>query len=382
MEIYLNGSKLWRFKYRMNGKEKRFSLVAWPEVTLANARKKRSEFRLAVLDGRDPSLEGKKRKRVARINASHSFASVAEDFLTVRMVNNGRAERTVNKARWCISHLLPTIGNRPIADIEPAEILEVLKKIERRGHRETAHRTRSVASRVFRHGVASALCKTDPAALLGDALSAPIVKHHAAILEPEKLGQLLRDIENYGGSPIVKIALKLLPHICTRPSEMRLGQWQEIDWAQSIWNVPAKRTKMRRIHAILLSTQSVRLLRELEVHSGGFDNMFPGLGSHLKTMSENSINQSLRRMGYGHDEVTGHGFRSTASTLLNESGKWHPDAIERSLAHGDSNAIRGIDNHGNFWDERVEMMQWWSDYLDQLRDGVTILRPEFGQSGS
>ena len=312
LEIYPNGSKLWRFKYRMNGKEKRFSLGAWPEVTLAIARRKRSEFRLAVLDGRDPSLERKKRKWVARINASHSFASVAEDFLIVRMVNNGRAERTVNKARWCISHLLPAIGNRPIADIEPAEILDVLKKIERRGHRETAHRTRSVASRVFRHGVASALCKTDPAALLGDALSTPIVKHHAAILEPDKLGEFLRVIDNYGGSPIVRVAIHLLPHVFTRPSEMRLGQWQEIDWEQSIWHVPASRTKMRRVHAVPLSRQSIAMLRELELHSGGYENMFPGLSSHLKTMSENSVNQAFRRMGYGHDDVTGHGFRSTA----------------------------------------------------------------------
>lgn len=195
------------------------------------------------------------------------------------------------------------------------------------------------------------------------------------------MGEFLREIDNYGGSPIVRIAIHLLPHIFTRPSEMRLGQWEEIDWEQATWRVPASRTKMRRVHAVPLSRQSIVMLRKLEVHSGGYANMFPGLSSHRKTMSENSINQAFRRMGFGHDDVTGHGFRSTASTLLNESGKWHPDAIERALAHGDSDAIRGIYNRGNYWDERVLMMQWWSDYLDQLRDGATILRPQFGHGG-
>ena len=321
LKIFPNGSKLWRYNYRILGREKRLALGTWPEVSLAEARKKRDDARLLVLDDIDPLAEKKKRKRRARINASNSFASVAEDFLTVRMVNNGRAERTVNKARWCISHLLPAIGNRPIADIEPAEILDVLKKIERRGHRETAHRTRSVASRVFRHGVASALCKTDHAALLGDALSTPIVKHHAAILEPDKLGEFLRVIDNYGGSPIVRVAIHLLPHIFTRPSEMRLGQWQEIDWERSIWHVPATRTKMRRVHAVPLSRKSVVMLRELEVHSGGYDNMFPGLSSHLKFMSENSItyyrpiSASLRRLNQTLSAVASDSFSTESGWL-------------------------------------------------------------------
>lgn len=373
LEVFPNGSKLWRYKFRIAGREKQMALGAWPEISLADARKRRDMARLKVFDGIDPTLERKRTKRLARMSAGNSFKSVAEDFIKVRFENSGKAEATIRKARWYISLLLPAIGARPISDIEPIEVLEVLRKIERKGHRESANRTRALASRVFRHGIACALCKSDPAAHLGDALATPIVTHRAAILNPDKFGQLLRAIDAYTGTPLVRIAMQLLPHIMTRPGEMRLGQWSEVDWGQRIWNIPAERTKLRRLHAVPLSDQVMTLLRELHCHTGGFDKMFPAQQSHLKFMSENSINLALRRMGYGPDMVTAHGFRSTASTFLNESGKWHPDAIERALAHGDSNAIRGIYNRGNFWDERVQMAQWWSDYLDELKAGSKVL---------
>jgi len=349
------------------------ALGAWPDISLADARKRRDVARLKVLDGIDPTLERKRKKRLARMNAGNSFKSVAEDFIKVRMEDSGKAESTIRKARWYVSLLEPDIGRRPINDIEPVEVLESLKKIERRGHRESANRTRALASRVFRHGIACSLCKSDPAAHLGDALATPIVTHRAAILDPDKFGQLLRDIDEFTGTPLVRIAMQLLPHIMTRPGEMRMGQWSEIDWGQRIWNIPAERTKLRRLHAVPLSDQVMLLLRELHCHTGGFEKMFPAQQSHLKYMSDNSINQAMRRMGYGPDVVTAHGFRSTASTFLNESGKWHPDAIERALAHGDSNAIRGIYNRGNYWDERVQMAQWWSDYLDELKAGAKVL---------
>lgn len=381
LEIFPNGSKLWRFKFRIGGKEKRLALGAWPETSLADARLKRDEARKAVLNGGDPAHQRKMGKIAAKVSAGNSFASVAEDFIAVKLTANGKAESTITKARWFLSHLAPALGSRPIAEIEPAELLAVLKRLEKKGHRETARRTRAFASRVFRHGVATTRCKSDPADLLSDALSAPIVKHHAAILDPIKLGAFLRAIEGYTGGPIVKLAMQLSPHVFLRPGELRQAKWDEVDFDGAIWRVPAERTKLRKPHAVPLSTQAIAFLRSLEAHSAGLGHMFPGLRTHLRPMSENALNVAFRRMGFGADEVTAHGLRSTASTLLNQSGKWHPDAIERALAHGDSDAVRGAYNRGHYWDERVAMMQWWSDYLDMLQNGADVLtfQPKVGR---
>ena len=373
LEIFPNGSKLWRYKYRANGKEKRLALGAWPETSLAEARQRRDEARQRVMAGGDPAHDRKMGKIADKVNASNSFGRVAEDFIRVKLVSNGKAEATIHKARWFLSHLTPALGARPIAEVESAELLAVLKRLENKGHRETARRTRAFASRVFRHGVATTCCKGDPAALLSDALSAPIVKHHAAILEPAKLGELLRAIDEFTGGPIVKLAMQLSPHVFLRPGELRQGRWAEVNWEEAIWTVPAERTKLRRPHAVPLSVQSLAILRELELHSGGLDYMFPGMRTHLRPMSENAINAGFRRMGIGQDEMSAHGFRSTASTLLNECGKWHADAIERALAHGHSDAVRGAYARGQHWEERVRMATWWSDYLDQLRAGGDVL---------
>lgn len=373
LEIRPSGSKTWFFKYRFAGLEKRMSLGPWPEMGLAEAREKRDELRKAVRSGEDPAHTRKMVKVAARISAGSSFQAVAEDFIAVKFVGDRKAPATIDKARWFLSHLTKPIGSRPISEIEPAEILAVIKKLEREGKRETAHRTRSFASRVFRHGVAMAMCKADPASLLSDALSTPIVKHHAAILDPSKLGVLLRAIEDYSGSAIVKLAMQLSPHVYLRPGELRKGRWEEIDWGEAIWRVPPDRMKLRRQHSVPLSQQSIAILRELQQHSGGFELMFPGVRRHTTPMCENAVNSAFRRMGFDGDTVTAHGLRSTASTLLNESGKWHFDAIERALAHGHSNAVRGAYARGQHWEERVEMAQWWSDYLEQLRLGGTVV---------
>jgi integrase len=373
LEIRPNGSKLWFLKYRVAGKEKRLSLGMWPDVSLADARDKREAARKIVKAGGDPLQSRKMDKIAAKVSAGNSFQSVAEDFIEVRLVANRKAETTIEKARWFLSHLTPALGARPISEIEPAELLVILKRIEKKGHRETARRTRAFASRVFRHGVATTRCKADPAALLGDALSAPIVKHHAAIIEPVLLGTFLRAIDDYGGGPIVKLAMQILPHIFLRPIELRKGRWEEIDWEAAIWNVPAENTKLRRPHSVPLSKQVIAILRELEPHSAGFDLMFPGQRSHLKPISENTLNATYRRLGFDSETVTSHGMRSTASTLLNECGKWHPDAIERALAHGHSDAVRGFYARGQHWEERVEMAQWWSDELDRMKIGGEVI---------
>jgi len=370
--VHPGGGKLWRLKFRVLGKEKTLSFGSYPAVGLKEARSARDEAKVQMAAGLDPAHEKKIAKIAARASAGNSFQSVADDFIAVKLVANKRASATVDKARWFLSHLTPSLGSRPISEIEPAELLAVLKKLERKGHRETAVRTRAFASRVFRYGVATARCKADPAALLSGALSTPQVKHHAAILDPTMLGDLLYAIDCYTGGPIVKLAMQLSPHVFLRPGELRQGRWEEIDWDGVIWTVPADRTKLRRPHRVPLSRQSLDLLRELQRHSAGFDFMFPGTRTHLRPMSENTVNATFRRMGFGKDVVTAHGLRATASTLLNESGKWHHDAIERALAHGHSDAVRGAYARGQHWSERVEMAQWWSDYLDGLRAEAAI----------
>lgn len=374
LEVRPNGSKLWYCKFRFQGIEKRLSLGAWPEISLAEARQRRDDARRKIRAGEDPLHSRKMAKLKARLASDSSFQSVAEDLIAVRFVASQKAESTIEKARWYLAHLTPTIGCRPIDAVEPAELLGALKKIEKAGKRETAVRTRAFASRVFRHGVAMGLCRNDPAALLGGTLATPIVTHHAAVLEPNKLGEVLRAINDYGGGAVVKIAMQLLPHVFLRPGELRFGKWPEVDLDEQVWKIPAERTKLRRPHSVPLSRQALALLRELREHTGWKEFMFPGERSHVKPMCENAMNLAYRRMGFGKDVVTSHGFRATASTFLNESGKWHPDAIERALAHGHSNAVRGAYARGQHWDERVAMAQWWSDYLEQISIGGEVVR--------
>jgi integrase len=374
LEVRPNGSKLWFLKYRIDGKEKRLGLGSFPEMSLAEARAARDKARAAIKAGCDPLHDRKMTKIERRVGAGHTFKSVADDFIETKLVAGRKAQATIDKARWYLSHLEPDLGKRPIAEIKPAELLASLKKIEKRGHHETAIRTRALASRVFRHGVATARCESDPAHLLSGALVTPTVRHHAAITKPAPLGAFLRAVDEYTGGPIAKIAMQLAPHVFLRPGELRQGRWEEIDGEAQTWTVPAERTKLRRPHSVPLSRQAIALLQELELHSGGFTLMFPSVSSHHRPMSENTMNGAFRRMGFGSDVVSAHGLRSTASTLLNESGLWHADAIERALAHGHSDAVRGIYARGQHWDERVKMMQWWSDYLDKVKAGGEVVR--------
>lgn len=270
LEIRPNGSKLWFLKYRIDGKEKRLGLGSFPEVSLADARAARDRARALVKAGRDPLHDRKMDKIERRVGAGHTFKSVADDFIQTKLVAARKAQATIEKACWYLSHLEPDIGNRPIAEIKPAELLASLKKIEKRGHHESAIRTRALASRIFRHGVATARCESDPAQLLGGALVTPMVQHRPAITTAAPLGTFPRAVDDYTGGPIVKLAMQIAPHVFLRPGELRQGRWEEIDWPGSTWTVPANRTKLRRPHAVPLSRQVFALLRELEVHSGTF----------------------------------------------------------------------------------------------------------------
>jgi integrase len=255
----------------------------------------------------------------------------------------------------------------PLADVDPQMLLAALKRLEAKGRHETAKKCRSFACRVFRYGVATGRCKSDPAQLLQGALITPKARHYAAILDPAKLGQLLRAIDAFSGSPVTMAALRIAPHVFVRPGELRHAEWSEFNLKQGIWNIPAGKMKARRPHAVPLSKQVKEILKELHAVTGRGKYVFPSAHGPSRPMSENTLNASFRRMGFEKDEITAHGLRSTASTLLNESGLWSPDAIERALAHGESNATRGAYHRGLHWDERVKMAQWWSDHLDKLR---------------
>jgi len=372
IEVAVSGSKLWRLRYRFAGKARNLSFGRYPEVSLKEARQRRDEARSLLRDGIDPGVERKRAKLAAEVGATNTFGAVANEYIEQKLTGEGRATVTVAKSKWLLLQLKP-ISDQPIADIEATELYAILRRLEGQRKHETAKRCRSFASRVFRYAVVTGRAKADPAAMLRGALIAPKVKHHTAILDPVKLGEFLRSIEEYVGAPITRLAMQIAPHVMARPGELRQATWDEFDFGAKIWRIKAERMKMRRPHAIPLSEQVVGYLRDLQEFSGPEGYVFPAFHTSRRPMSENTMDQAFRRMGYTRHEVTAHGLRTTASTMLNESGKWHPDAIERALAHGDSDAVRGIYNRGHYLDERVRMMQWWSDHLDQLREVCEVL---------
>jgi integrase len=367
-----SGGKLWRLKYRHLGKEQQLTVGIFPDVGLKEARERRESARKQIAAGLNPTFEKRRAAIVASVNAVNTFKAVADEFIAKRE-REGVGEVTTGKARWLLSQLDLAIGNRPIADIEPYELLDPLRRVEQSGRHETAKRMLAFAGRVFRYAIATARAKHNVAADLQGALTAPKVKHHAAILDPKGVGALLRAIDGFDGQPTTLWALKLAPHVFVRPGELRMAEWAEIDLDQAIWRIPGSRMKMKREHVVPLSDQVVAIFKEAQQLTGRARFVFPSVRTPLRPMSENTLNAALRRLGYGNDEMTSHGFRSTASTLLNESGKWSPDAIERALAHSDSDSVRAAYHRGAHWDERVKMAQWWSDYLDRLRRGGEVV---------
>lgn len=379
-----SGGKLWRLKYRIHGKEKKVALGTYPDVGLAEARKRRDDAKRELASGKDPSREKQRRAVQAKEEAGNTFGLVATEYIDKRK-NDGKAawaSATANKNEWLYAQLAPSLGAIPIADIEPLEVLAAVRKIEARGNLETARRALQLASGIFRHAVATARLKSDPTRDLKGALRTPDTKHRAAILDPVALGQLLRAIDGYGGHYVTKFALELAPHVFLRPGELRQARWSEIDLDKAVWAIPAERTKMRKPHHVPLSRQALDLLRGLHALSARHDGYaFPSIRSHTRPMSENTLNAALRRLGFTSEEVSAHGFRSTASTLLNEAldpktGKsmWSADAIEKALAHGGDDKVRAAYHRGTHWQERVAMAQWWSDHLDTLRKGADIVR--------
>lgn len=365
-----NGSKLWRMKYRLHGREKKLSFGKYPDVSLKEARLMRDEARVEIGRGGDPARRKREEKIAAIISAGDTFEAVAHEYIAKREAE-GLAMATIVKANWLAKVLSKSIGHRPIAEITPQEMLVALKRHEKEGNYEKAKRLRSFASRVFRYAVATLRAEHDPCAPLQGALISPKAKHYAAITDPKELGGLLRAIDAYEGNHTTVFALRIAPHVFVRPGELRRAEWAEIDWDAAVWRIPEVKMKSRSPHAVPLSRQVLTLLRQVQGLNGESHYVFRSLYARDRPMSENTVNAALRRMGYSGDEMTAHGLRATASTLLNESGLWSSDAIERALAHKDQNAVRGIYHRGEHWEERVRMAQWWSDYLDGLRSSAT-----------
>lgn len=360
------GSKLWRVKYRMNGVERKLALGPYPEITLAEARAARDAARRQLAHAVDPNVAKRQARIEASIRASNSFATVAEELIE-KKTREGLAEPTLEKMRWFVKLLGADFGKRPVTEITPQELLHELRKHERRGRLETANLLRAFASRVFRYAVATARAERDPAQLLIGALTSPKVKHFAAITDPTEFGALLRAIGDYQGDPSVMYALKLAPHVFQRPGELRQMEWAEVDFDKAVWTIPIAKMKMRQPHSVPLSRQALAILEDMRSLSGSGRYVFPSIRTRARPISDNTINAALRRMGYSKEQMTAHGFRTSASSLLNESGKWNPDAIERALAHMVAGSVRRIYNQSAYWGERVAMAQWWSDYLDELR---------------
>lgn len=367
------GGKLWRLKYRIDGREKLLAIGAYPEIGLGEARRRREEARELIALGKDPSRE----KVRARIQAADTFQAICDEYCEKRRRDGvkGWAPATAIRSEYLLSLVCGAIGKLPIGEIDPADVLTAIRRIEGKGKLESARRSLQLAGAVFRYAVATARLASDPTRDLRGALTAPTVTHYGAITDAQKAGELLRAIDDYEGSGITKLALQIAPHVFVRPGELRHAEWSEIDLDSALWIIPAGKMKMRKAHHVPLSRQAVKLFREVLTVTGPNGYVFPSVRTRTRPMSENTVNAGLRRLGYATDEMTAHGFRAMASTLLNESGKWHPDAIERALAHRDTDKVRAAYHRGAHWNERVKMAQWWSDYLDRLRsdDGVPRL---------
>jgi integrase len=337
------------------------SLGVYPDVSLLKARTRRDEERRLIADRIDPSLK----RRATRSERGNTLQAIGEEWLQLK--SHKLADVTIAKSRWLLTtYILPRLGNRPINKITAPELLAVLKRIESENKHETAHRAKQKCGEIFRYAIATGRAERDIAADLRGALGPVAVKNHAAITEPARVGELLRAIDGYIGQPTTFYAMELAPLLFVRPRELRQAQWSEFDLTAAEWRIPAARMKMNEQHIVPLSSQSLALLQMLLGLTGSGRFVFPSLRSSERPMSENTVTAALRRMGYAGHEMTWHGFRTIASTLLNELG-WNPDLIELQLAHKERNKVRAAYNKAQRLTERRKMMQAWADHLDDLR---------------
>jgi integrase len=379
--VYPNGKRGFRFRYRFSGREKLISFGTYPDTTLKLARQKREDARQLLAADVDPSAVRLSQK----LAEADTFEIIAREWLGAGCPGgrHGVNGDTASQLRHRLTkYVFPYLGRWPIVDVSAPELLKVLRRIEANGNHETAHRCRSLCSRIFRYAIATGRAERDPAADLQGALAPTKATSFAAITDPKRIGGLLRAIDGYQGQPTVVAALKLAPLVFVRPGELRGAQWSEIDGVE--WRIPAARMKMGREHIVPLSKQAVAILDELEPLTGSGRLLFPSLRTTSRPISDNTLNAALRRLGFDKDEMTAHGFRSMASTRLNELG-FDPDVIEAQLAHVDGNSVRRIYNRAEYLKRRQTMMQAWADYLDGLKADrkakVTAIRKGRGGNG-
>lgn len=353
------GGKLWRMAYRHGGKHKLLSFGSYPAISLADARAKRDSAKKLLLAGTDPAIQAKIEKITKLAEGENTFSKIAEELL-VKNQREGKAEPTIIKKRWLLSLAAPDIGNRPITELTAHEIMVPLKKVEAIGNYETAKRLRAFIGQVFRYAIATARANNDPTYGLKGALVAPKVTHMAAVTDWERFAGLIKAIWSYTGTVESRAALKLMALLYPRPGELRKAEWSEFDLDGAIWTIPAERMKMRKPHKKPLPALAVEILRDLKKHTGNRRLAFPSTNVAERPLSENTMNAALRRLGFGQDEATSHGFRASASTLLNESGLWSADAIEAELAHAGADEIRRIYHRASYWEERMKMAEWWA----------------------
>ena len=358
-------AKQWRLRYVVGSRESMVSLGTYPATSLKAARAKRTELRAALEVGKDPAAE----RRAERANTANAFETIAREWLAKQPF----APKTLAKAVWTFEDLLfPYIGSRPVTALTAPELLEVFRRLESRGKHETAHRSKQRVGQVLRYAIATGRAERDPTADLRGALAPIKVINRAAVTDPREVAQLLRALDGYQGHAIVEAALKMAPLVFVRPGELRAAEWAEINLDAAEWRIAAHRTKMRRPHLVPLAKQAVAILREIEPLTGRGRYVFPSPRTSQRPLSDNAITAALRRIGYTGEQMSWHGFRAMASTLLNELG-FPPDIIELQLAHQERNEVRAAYNRAQRLEERRKMMQAWADYLDGLRSGANVV---------
>ncbi len=364
------GGKLWRLKYRFGGTEKLLSLGIYPQTSLAEARQKRDQATALLANGVDPN-DIKKAQKAAGNQETETFEIIAREWYA-----KFSPTMAVSHARTIIRRLelyvFPWLGTKAVKSITAPELLTVLRRIEAKGALETAHRVKHVCGQVFRYAIATGRAERDPSGDLRGALPPTSVKHMATITDPKEIAGLLRAIDDYRGSMVTRCALQLAPLVFVRPGELRQAEWSEVNLETAEWRISAEKMKAGVLHIVPLSKQAIDILQEIHPLTGHGRYVFPSPQTGSRPMSNNAILAALRRMGFAKDEMSGHGFRSMASTLLNEQG-WNRDAIERQLAHAERNSVRAAYNYAEFMPERKKMMQAWADYLEGIKAGAKII---------
>lgn len=365
------GGKLWRFKYRFGGAEKLLSFGRWPEISLVDARERRDAARKQVAMGIDPGVAKKAEKEAVRNEGKDSVEVVAREWHKefLRTWSDQYAAAIMDRME---RDVFPWLGSRKTGNVTAPDVLKVLKKVEERGALDMAHRVKTIVSQIFRYAVATGRAERDVTVDLRGALPPVNVTHRAALTDPDEVAGLLRAIDGYHGTPVVRAALRLAPMVFVRPGELRKAEWPEMDLDGAVWTIPAVKMKSVRDHMVPLSRQAVEILSELQPLTGGGRYVFPGPGEKGRPMSENAVLKALRRMGYGKEEMTGHGFRAMARTILDEVLQVRPEIIEHQLAHVVRDPLGRAYNRTAHLEDRRRMMQVWADYLDGLRSGKVL----------